>query len=109
MGDIRVPMAAALAAFGLPITVTVPHGTAVSTTGIWVNPLAEPMPYGADYARREPRKVLAIPRTAALDAVPRGSVIVAAESDGGPVVTWRADGLDGQTLHDEMRVVVVQT
>jgi hypothetical protein len=109
MSDFRVPMDAICRAFGLAITVTPVGGTAVSTTGVWTTSLDEAMPFGQDYARREPRKVLAIPRTAALDAVPRGSVILAPETEDGTVVTWRADGFDGATSPDLHRVVVVRT
>jgi len=93
----------------LSITVTIPGGEAVTTTGIWTKPLDEAMPFGQDMPRREPRKVLAIPRATTLDAVPRGSVILAPEIDDGTVLTWRADGYDGNTSPDLHRVVVVRT
>ena len=93
----------------LSITVTPPLGVAVVTTGIWTKPIEEAMPFGQDMARREPRKVLAIQRTATLDAVPRGAVIVAPETDDGTELTWRAEGLDGLTSADLMRVIVVRT
>lgn len=109
MSDYRVPADAILRAFGLAITVTPVGGLAVSATGVWTSPLEETMPFGQDYARREPRKVLAIYRTATLDVVPRGSTITAPEYEGGPSCTWRADGLDGLTSHDLIRVVVVRT
>jgi hypothetical protein len=95
-------------ALSVPVTITPPSGAAVTTTGVWSKPLEETMPYGEDYARRDPRKVLAIRRTSTLDVIPRGSVIVAAETDGGDALTWRVDGLDGLTSHDLIRVVVVR-
>jgi hypothetical protein len=105
--DVRVPVAPILDAFGLPVTVTVPLGNPVGTTGVWVQALEEAQPFGTDLARRDPRRVLAIPRTAALDTIPRGSVILAAEVEGGPTRTWRVDGLE-RTEADLFRVIVVQ-
>lgn len=96
-------------ALGVPVTITPPSGSAVTTTGVWTKPLDEAMPFGQDYARREPRKVLAVRRTSSLDVVPRGSAISAPETDDGDVLTWRADGLDGTTSSDLIRVVVVRT
>lgn len=93
-------------ALGLSITVTPPGGVAVVTTGIWSKPLDEAVPYGQEMSRREPPKVLAIQRTATLDVVPRGSVILAAEVDDGTVRTWRAVGTEGPTSVDLIRVVV---
>lgn len=96
-------------ALSVPVTITPPGGNATATTGIWTKPLDETMPFGQDYARREPRKVLAVRRTSSLDVVPRGSTISAPETDDGDVLTWRADGLDGTTSADLIRVVVVRT
>jgi hypothetical protein len=97
-----------LDAFGLPVTVTVPNGVAVTTTGFWSQPLAETMPFGNDLSRRDPRKVLVLPRTTTLDAVPRGSVILAAEEESGTVQTWKADGIDGQVTSTWQRIVVIR-
>jgi hypothetical protein len=97
-----------LDAFGLPVTITVPNGAPMTTTGIWAQPLAEAMPFGVDLSRRDPRKVLVIPRTTTLDAVPRGSVILAAEEESGAVQTWKADGMDGQATSTWLRIVVIR-
>ena len=98
-------------AFSVPITVTrpFPADTPVITTGVWTKPIDEAAPYGHEMARREPPKVLAIQRTATLDVVPRGSVILAAETDDGTVLTWRSVGTDGMTSADLIRVVVERT
>ena len=96
-------------ALSVPVTITPPGGLTVTTVGIWTKPLEETMPFGQDYPRREPRKVLAVMRSTSLDVVPRGSVIAAPETDDGEVLSWRADGLDGLTSHDLIRVVVVRT
>src|SRR3990172_77306 len=83
-----------LSVHGVAITVTVPNCAPVATSGIWHQPLAEPQPTGTDFRRREPRRVLEIPRTTELPDVPRQSVIEAAERSDGTARTWRVDGLE---------------
>jgi hypothetical protein len=83
-----------MSAFSVPATVTVPYGLPVETTGIWVQSPDEPQPFGHELTRREPRHVMAIPRTLALDTIPRGTVILAADVSGGAVRSWRVDGID---------------
>lgn len=95
------------AAHGVSITVTPPFAAAVTTTGIWHEPRDEPQPYGTDFRRLEPRRILEIPRTDTLSDVPRGSVITAVDRDGGAAKTWRADGLDRPTDPLRMFVLVV--
>lgn len=106
------------ATIGVPITVTPPQqdAPAVVTTGIWISEagqtlrgpsqIEEPRQIGSEFQRREPRKVLAIPRDAVLSTLPRGSFIQAAEALGGPVRTWRTDGFD-RVEPDVWRVIVV--
>ena len=94
-----------LAAHGVPITVTRPGATLTPTTGIWHAPLTEPQAFGTDFRRRDPRRVMEIPRDATLDDVPRGSVIVAVDRDGGIAKTWRADGLERSD--DPLRMYVI--
>jgi len=116
LGPLRVlTRALTQATFGVPATVKVPWlspdddpptQTTVETTGVWVTPLDEAQPFGADFTRREPRRILAIPRTATLDMVPRGTLIEAAEEPGGTVRTWRVDGLE-RTEPGLTRVIVV--
>lgn len=81
-------------AFGVSITVTRPGEAAIATTGIWqISPLQEDQPYGADLAKREPRRVLAIAR-ADVPTMPRGTVISAPELPSGLAKSWTVDGLD---------------
>ena len=95
-----------LAAHGTPITVTRPGGLPIQTTGIWHVPIADPQAFGTDFRRREPRRVMEIPRDDTLDDVPRGSVIVAVDRDGGGAAkTWRADGLE--RTDDPLRTYVL--
>lgn len=93
---------------GVAATVTrpAPDNTPVVTTGIWLSPpLEEPRAVGTDFQRREPRKVLALPRNV-LSKVPRGTTVVAPEAIGGANKTWRVDGYD-RVEGDHYRVIVV--
>lgn len=107
MGDRRVPLSSALAAFGLPATVTrpAPDDDPISTTGFWVSPLEETVPYGSDLPRRDPRRVFVLPR-ADVPTINRGTLIEAAEFEGDTVKTWRVDGLDRSVDPDHFRVIV---
>lgn len=116
--DLRVSMAPMVDAFGLPIVVTrpAPDDEPIATVGLWISssdqdkrgaqPLDEVRPIGSDFQRREPRKVLAVPRDAVLTKFPRGSFIQAADALGGTVRTWRTDGFD-RVEPDVWRVIVV--
>lgn len=93
---------------GVAATVTrpAPDDTPVVTTGIWTTaPLDEARPFGVDFQRRDPRRVLALPRRT-LATVPRGTTISAPEMPGGTAQTWVVDGLDTIDA-DTIRVVVV--
>ena len=95
-------------AHGVPATVTrpPPDGAPVVTSGIWLSrPVEEQLPVGTDFQRREPRRVMVLPRDV-LSRVPRGSLITAPEQLGGVVKTWRVDEFD-RTEADQWRVVVV--
>jgi len=104
------------AAFGVAATVSVilvgspdvdpPIASVVETTGVWLTPADDPQPIGADFTRREPRRVLAIPISSPLTTVPRGTLIEAADEPGGTVRTWRVDGLE-RSEPGLMRVLVV--
>lgn len=97
---------------GVPITVTrpAPDDTPIVTSGVWLQrPLEEPRPFGKDVQHVSARKVLGIVRTAELQSVPRGTLILAPELEGGPIKTWRADGYDAAVEPDLMRVILMQT
>lgn len=96
------------AAHGVAATVTrpAPDGTPVSTTGLWLTtPLEELRPHGLDFQRREPRRVMALPRRT-FDSVPRGSLVSAPERLDGTPTDWRVDGIDQQDA-DYIRVILV--
>lgn len=111
MGDIRVPLDAALAAFGLPVIVRrpSPHNTPISTTGFWLSEIDAEQPYGQDLARGEPIKLLVIPRLASGPQADRGTTIQAAAFDGGPIKTWRVEGYAHNVEPDCLRLIVRTT
>lgn len=94
----------------VPATVTLPEpDDPIETTGIWLPPLVEEQPFGTDLRRREPRRVMALPRDATLTQVPpRGTLILAAEYLGtdAPVRSWRVDGTQSHDA-DHFRVILV--
>jgi len=97
-------------AHGVTATVTrpAPDQAAIVTRGVWITfPLEEPRPYGTDFQRREPRRVLALPKSA-LATLPRGTVIVAADRVGGSIKVWRVDGLDPQVVTEQWRAIVTE-
>jgi hypothetical protein len=103
----------AFTAHGVDATVT-PLGstTPVPTRVIWlpqVGPSAQAFtdrPYGSDFQRREPRRVLASQRSDALTDVPRGSVLRAPERGDLEAKTWIVDGHD-LTDVAQIRVMVI--
>jgi len=101
-------MSAALEAFGVPAVVTrpAPDNTPISTTVIWVSP-QEATPSGSDFGRRDPRRVLIIPRSA-VPTLPRATTIVAAEESGGVSKTWTIEEFDRAIEPDCWRVIVSQ-
>lgn len=109
VADARVLMDPILDAFGVPATVTrpAPDATPVQTTAIWLAPLLEEqLPAGSDLQRREPRRVLAVMRSATLQSLKRQSLIRAPEVQDGPALLWRVDAI----LHveyDQWRVAIV--
>ena len=96
-------------AHGVPATVTrpAPDSTPIVTTVLWPTaaPLDEAQPYGADFRRKSPRRVMAIPRVdVATCAI--GTVVVAPEQLDGTNVTWRVDALD-RVEADTWRAIVM--
>lgn len=94
------------ATIGVAATVTrpAPDDAPIETTVVWNTALHEDVG-GLGLARREPRRVLAV-RRSAVSTVPRGTVIVAPLMSGGDAQVWRVDGTD-RLLDDVAHVVVV--
>jgi hypothetical protein len=98
------------AAHGVTVTVTrvAPASTTpIETTGIWLTaPLAEQRPFGTDFQRNQPRKVMVLAKSD-FDSVPRGSIVVAPETQGGANKNWRVDGYYEPNEADHWRVILI--
>lgn len=88
------------------VTRPAPDDEPVETRGIWITPLTEDAPVNAAFARREPRRILALKRSE-VPTVPRGTGIQAPEKAGDDPVGWRVDGMD-RIEADHQRVIVVR-
>lgn len=83
-----------LAVHGVALTMTFPDGGAsVPAVGIWHPALDDGQPFGTDFSRRDPRRLLEVALTSTVPGVPRGTTIRAQERDGGATHTYIADGL----------------
>ncbi len=89
--DLRPPLGPIFAALGVPATVTRPVSAPIETTGIWVPMAAVDSPEGADVGRREPQRVMAFRRDD-VPTIPKGTVVLAPEVTGGPVLRFVVDG-----------------
>jgi hypothetical protein len=103
--DLRPSYEAAQDAFGVPAVVTLPDASTVDTTVIWLPPVTVEVPVGNDFRRVEQWRVLALPR-ADVPQVERGTVVQAAEEEGGDESLWRVDSVLGLDS-DHTRCVMV--
>jgi len=81
--------------FGVPATVTRPASAPILTTGIWVPMAAVDSPDGADFGRRETQRVMAFRRDQ-VASLPKGTLVLAAETAGGDTKRFRVDGTERQ-------------
>src|SRR3990167_3916030 len=83
------------ATHGVAATVTrpAPDDAPITTTVIWLVPVADQAPGGAEMGRMDHRRVLAVRRDE-VPTVPRGTRISAAELPDGTVLDWIVDGTD---------------
>lgn len=94
-----------LSAHGVAITVTVPNGTPVATSGIWHQPQPDTQPGAPDVHKLESRQVLEIPRDGTVADLPRGTVIAAQATASGGILQWRVVGFE-RRLVDRWYVIV---
>jgi hypothetical protein len=92
---------------GVPALVTFndPELGSIDTTGIWLPELEEDAPYGSDLRRRDPRRLMALPRNV-LATMPRGTTVDAPDRSGDVVKSWRVDGL-GRHEAEIWRVILI--
>jgi hypothetical protein len=83
----------------------------VETTGFWIRALEEDQPYGTELRRRDPRRVLVIPRSDDIPEPVRGTLILAAELEGQTEQTWEVEGFAPGPPNepDCWRVIVMPT
>lgn len=89
-----VATVANFAAHAVAATVTrpAPDNAPIVTSAIWMSPVEDRDPTQvASFHRRDPRLQMALRRDE-VPTLPPGTVIVAAEPNGGPERTWRFDG-----------------
>jgi hypothetical protein len=103
------------AAHGVPATVTrpLPDDTPISTRGIWVTPglsrpFTDPLPRDFALQRREPERVIALPRSE-VPTLPTGTRVDAPEQLGGAVRAWRVDAIDYVDAAQYRAFVVLET
>lgn len=91
---------------GVPAVVTrpAPNDTPIETRLIWVDRSTPDVP-DAQAPRREVRRVAAF-QVSAVSALPKGTRVVAAESQVGSARAWRVDGTDRVEV-DQIRVVLL--
>ncbi len=92
---------------GVPVTVTWtdPENAPVETMGIWGPVLEEDQPIGSTFRRREPRRVMALPRDV-IATLPAGTCIAAPDPAGTVVRMWKVDVL-ARVEADLWRAVLV--
>lgn len=91
---------------GLPAVVTQPNGDPVDTRVIWL-PQASPLgPGGLDLQRRDPIRILAVPRSD-VPSIQRGTLILVADHlEPGTIRSWKVDGIEHHDV-DHLLVVVL--
>lgn len=108
MTDARPSLAAALRAFGLPATVTLPGEEPVATAAIWLPPVPVEIA-GVLVQTDHPQRALALPRAGLASIEPerlRGTIVNVAESEGAPPSSWLIEARISVGV-DEVRVVVI--
>lgn len=105
--DVRVPMAVILEAFGVTAMVArpAPDDEPIETTAVWLPPVTEEQPTGAEFSRRARVRTLCLPRSV-VPTVPKGTRIVAPETDGEEPREWVVTALESLDV-DETRVNVL--
>ena len=108
MVDIRPPLDAALAAFGLPAVVTPRDFSPVETVAFWLPPTAGEVPAAATFQRTERHRLLVLPLEGIV-SIPRGTVIEVAEHEGGEIHAWVVDStLDADVDHHRVLVLPLE-
>jgi len=94
------------AVHGVPAVLTVPDGSTIDCTIIWLSPPTDMAPKGGDIRRADARRGLAV-RTSEAPSLVRGSLFTAAEAPGEPAADYLVDAVD-KVEHGEIRMTVVR-
>lgn len=99
--------ATAFETLGVDATITRPHpdNAPITTRIVWMSPLRDDYPAGADFHRREAVRALAVRRDE-VPTVPRGTIVTAPDPEGGALRRWRVEAPD-RVDTATVRVIVV--
>ena len=75
----------------VPVSVTIPEGWSVATSGIWLTPVTEELPSTAPFQRSNAKRIMSLRRDV-IPNVPLGTRIVGPEKSGDADKLWRVDG-----------------
>ncbi len=89
---------------GVPANIAPPTGPSKNVTIIWLTPITLTQP-GGEIRRADARRAFGV-RTSEISALPRGSVVTAAEAPGEAAAEFLVDSMD-HVEHGEYRVTVV--
>jgi hypothetical protein len=89
------------------VTRPAPDDTPIDTRVIWITTRSEDVPIGAEFTRREPNQRVMALRRDQVPTVPRGTIVLAPEQRGGPILGWRVDSFELQEV-DNHRVRVLR-
>lgn len=90
---------------GIDVIVQIGAADPVNARGLWLTPLNQDMPTGADSGKRLPNRVMAL-RRSEIPTMVRGARITAPETWGAPMKVWMVDGAERMEA-DHHRVHVV--
>ena len=93
-------------AHGTPATITRPDLPPVSTYVIPSRHIFDDAPTGREFEARDPRRLFAVRRDVFTE-LERGTIINAAERQGGTAIDWQVDGIE-ETTEDHFMVRVIQ-
>ena len=93
-------------AHGTPATITRPSQSPISTYVIPSRHVFDDQPVGAEFSNREPRRLFAVRRDEVPELEP-GTIINAAEQQGGTLIDWRVDGIE-ETTEDHFMARVIR-
>lgn len=105
MLDTRPALTPLFTTLGVAATVTLAGGGPIPATLIWLTRPGQPYPVSAEMAVSEPRRIAAFRRDQVPSLPTTGTIIQAPERAGGPVKSFRVEGVERED--DEVIQVIV--